>query len=123
MGWQRVGHDWATEVNWTELILLQAWVFRMQAAEKALQPPKKTKKHQLISVFSSNDINSLKGRTKSNLAGHIPEKIYKSSSYSDGETEEVMKFRDKSAPWGIGLLHKLSVSRSPITSHLVFLVL
>ena len=94
----------------------------MQASEKALQPPEKTNKHQLISMFSSNNLNSLKGRTKSSLAGHIPEKIYKSSSYSEGETEEVMKCRDKSAPWGIGLLHKLSVSRSPITSHLVFLV-
>lgn len=95
----------------------------MQAAEKALQPAEKTKKHQLISVFSRNDINSLKRRTKSSLAGHIPEKIYKSSRYSEGETEEVMKCRDKRALWGTGLLHKLSVSRSPITSHLVFLVL
>ena len=95
----------------------------MQAAEKATQPTEKTKKHQLISVFSSNGINSLKGRTKSSLAGHIPEKIYKSSSYSKGETEEVMKCSDKSALWGISLIHKLSVSRSPITSHLVFLIL
>ena len=27
MGWQRVGHNWATELNWNELSTFKLWIF------------------------------------------------------------------------------------------------
>lgn len=59
-------------------ILLQAWVFQMQAVERPFilqRELRNTKSVMLPIMFSGNDINSLRGRINFNLDGHIPEKI------------------------------------------------
>ena len=37
MGSQRVGHDWATELNWTELPLMRPWYLPVISLSSALQ--------------------------------------------------------------------------------------